>query len=222
MNDAESTVAPLAQSPAVIVFEGIDGAGKTTQIGLLDRALRDRGFSVVTTGVFCTLHGREVRAWFMDEGRISRMSLRTQLFLLGSAMNQIVEDIAASDASVFLVDRFVYTTAAYHGGGLEMGIAAVEEVYAPILRRCPPDLVVLLDLPTDLVPLRKTATDRVEEESRAFYERVGAAYASIASALPCAVRIDARQPEADIHAQLLPLVLERMHRRQPRQESGCH
>lgn len=196
---------------AVVVFEGVDSAGKTTQIARLDHALQERGLSVATTGVFLTPYGRDVRAWFMDPERVVRASLRTQLFLLGSAMNQVLEEIAACTASVVLVDRFVYTTMAYHGGGLELGVNAVEEVYQPVLRRFRPDLVVVLDLPSQLITRRKAATDRIENEDGSFFERVRTAYADIASALSYAVQIDAQSPETEVHEQILSLALERIH-----------
>lgn len=143
----------------------------------------------------------------MDPERVARASLRTQLFLLGSAMNQVLEEIAASTASVVLVDRFVYTTMAYHGGGLELGVNAVEEVYQPVLRRFRPDLVVVLDLPPQIIR-RTTAPDRIEKEDEEFFERVRTTYADIASALPYAVRIDSRSPEVEVHEQILSLTLE--------------
>ncbi|MGH7931107.1 MAG: dTMP kinase, partial [Candidatus Binatia bacterium] len=186
-----------SQQKAVVVFEGVDGAGKTTQVARLRQALQNRGLSVAATGVFSTPYGRDVRTWFMDPERIERASFRTQLFLLGSAMNQVLEEIATCAESVVLLDRFVYTTMAYHGGGLEMGINAVEEVYQPVLRRFRPQLVVVLDLPSEVIVRRKVAMDRIETENRAFFERVRRAYAEIVSTLPYAIQIDAQLPEAN-------------------------
>lgn len=204
-----NTAAAGAAKPVVIVFEGVDGAGKTTQVALLEAALRARRVSVWATGVFRTGYGRDLRDWFMDADRMSRASFRTQLFLLGSAMNQVADEIATHQASVVLVDRFVYTTMAYHGGGLEIGIEAVEEVYGPIIRRFSPDLVVILDLPIHLITERRAPADRIEIKDAAFYERVRGAYTAMAMQLPSAVVVDGRASSAEVHARVSALLSER-------------
>lgn len=195
----------------IIVFEGLDGAGKTTQTNLLDQALRNRGFTVAMTGVFRTAYGGDLRSWFMDPERMSRATLRTQVFLLASAMNQALEEMEASTASVLIVDRFVYTTMAYHGGGLGLGITEVRKIYAPILRRFRPALVVVLDLPANLVQTRICRPrDRIENRDLAFFERVHRAYTEIASIVSNAVEIDARRPVTQVHEDVLSLVLKRL------------
>jgi dTMP kinase len=194
----------------VIIFEGVDGAGKTTQVALLAHILRERGLPVVTTGVFKTAYGSDLRSWFMDTKRMAHASLRTQLFLLGSAMNQVAEEVIISSDSVVLVDRFVDTTMAYHGGGLELGIDAVKEVYAPILRRLTPDLVVVLDLPVDLIMTRKHPGDRIEAADPAFYERVRETYLAIASQTSNTVVVDATRTPTEVHYGILELVLARL------------
>jgi dTMP kinase len=206
----EALVESHAVAPLVVVFEGIEGAGKTTQIGLLEAVLQARGLAVLATGVFRTHYGRVVRCWFMDAERMAQVSLRSQVFLLGSAMNQLVEELGTRSASVILIDRFVYTTMAYHGGGLGMGVAAVEEVYAPVLARLQPDLVIVLDMSPDLIATRRAATDRVEQMDHAFFERVRATYAELAARLPTVVVLDASQSEVAVHEQVLSLVLARL------------
>jgi len=190
----------------VVVFEGVDAAGKTTQISMLEHALLGRSVPVTTTGVFKTRYGRDLRTWFMDADRMAYANLHTQLFLLGSAMSQLADEIEASAASVVLVDRFVYTTMAYHGGGLQMGIDAVEEVYAPVLHRLQPELVIILDLPYDLIAVRKQVTDRIETKEAAFHERVRQAYLTIASSMTNAAVVDACRSPREVHHEVLQLV----------------
>src|SRR5215470_7361927 len=194
----------------VVVFEGVDGAGKTTQIELLQAALQARGLTVLATGVFRTRYGQAVRDWLMDAERMIHVSLRSQVFLLGSAMNQLVEEITMQPVSVVLVDRFVYTTMAYHGGGLDMGVAAVEEIYAPVMGRFQPDLVIVLDLPPNLIASRQSASDRVEQMDLAFFGRVRAAYLELAARLPYAVMLDASQGKSAVREQVLSVVLARL------------
>lgn len=197
----------MRKTPFVIVLEGIDGAGKTTQLASLETALLRRSFSVSTTGVFRTQYGRDLRTWFMDAGRMSRATFRTQLFLLGSAMNQVAEEIASAPDSIVLVDRYIYTTMAYHGGGLGLGLEVVDEIFQPVLRMLTPDLIVVLDIPPGLIAQRKPVADRIENESLQFYSRVRQIYLSLVGELAQAVLIDAQEAEEAVHAQILETVL---------------
>lgn len=191
-----------------IVFEGGEAAGKTSQLRRLAATLRDTGQSVLTTGVFLTAHGKTIRKWLMDEQQIGNASLRTQLFVLGSAMNQLLDEVAAATEDVVLIDRFIYTTMAYHGGGLEMGIEPVQEIYAPITAQFTPDLILYLDLPPEQIAMRKPPRDRVETKPLDFHTRVRTAYHAIAAALPNARTIDAQSDEVTVHQHILDIVRE--------------
>jgi dTMP kinase len=131
----------------LIVFEGIDGAGKTTQVRLLDERLRREGYDVVclkepTEGPWgqklrqLAQHGREEVApateleWFLQDRREDvEHNIRPAL-----ARGQIV-----------VLDRYYFSTMAYQGA-LQLDpeeIRARNETFAP-----PPDLLFLLHLPT--------------------------------------------------------------------------
>lgn len=189
--------------PFIIVLEGIDGAGKTTQADLLEQSLRQRDVSVTTTGVFRTTYGQHARKWFMDQDVMAHADLRTQVFLLASAMNQTLEEIERGQGAMVIIDRFVYTTMAYHGGGLQMGIDAVQEIYASILERFHPDLALFLDLPVELIPLRRQPTDRIERHDAAFFHRVRDAYTTIMTQLGAGVIIDATQTAETVHDTIM-------------------
>lgn len=194
----------------VVVFEGGEAAGKTTQVRRLANALESGGFSVASTGVFCTRHGSFVRQWLMDVEQASFASLRSQVFLLGSAMNQVVDEIETSHCQVVLVDRFVYTTMAYHGGGLSLGVDVVRDIYAPVLARLVPDLVVFFDLPPEVITTRKIPCDRVEAQPLDFHARVLATFRSIFAELPYATTLDANRPIDDVYSDLERLVFARV------------
>lgn len=196
--------------PFTVIFEGGEAAGKTSQVAHLVASLRTSGRDVYTSGVFLTPHGQIVRDWLMDADRFDRATLRSQLFVLGSAMNQVLEEVTESGASVAVLDRFVYTTMAYHGGGLSMGVAAVEEVYAPVLSRLTPDLVIFLDLPPEEITRRKPPRDWVEAGTMDFHSRVRQTYCSLAARLPNFVTVDAMATEPAIANQILAEVLRRL------------
>jgi dTMP kinase len=121
-------------------------------------------------------------------------------------MSQLTDEIEASAGSAVLVDRFVYTTMAYHGAGLQMGIDAVVEVYKPILRRLQPELIIILDLPCDLIEMRKPPIDRIEAKDTAFFIRVREAYLAIGSRMTNAAIVDAQRSPLEVHRQVLRLV----------------
>lgn len=70
----------------IINFEGIDGAGKSTQAKLLEKYLRSNGYEVTRMGPFTSNYGRDVRKIFMKH---SNISINSQLLLLGSAMSEL-------------------------------------------------------------------------------------------------------------------------------------
>ena len=130
----------------LIVFEGLDGAGKTTQLGLLDDYLRSRGHGVVclrepTEGPW----GKKLRR-LMLQGRGS-VTPETELeWFLNDRREHVDQQIrpALEGKKIVLLDRYFFSTMAYQGAlGHDPGdIQARNEAFAP-----PPDLLLLLDLP---------------------------------------------------------------------------
>jgi dTMP kinase len=126
-----------------VAFEGIDGAGKTTQVGLLAAHLASRGWTVVRTKEPTDgPHGRRLRA-SATEGRLPAEE-ELELFLRDREEHvaTVIEPALARGDAV-LVDRYYWSTAAYQGArGLDpAAILARNAAFAPL-----PDLVVLLDV----------------------------------------------------------------------------
>ena len=133
----------------LIVFEGLDGAGKTTQLGLLDDYLRGRGYEVVclhepTDGPW----GQKLRR-LMREGR-GDVTPETELrWFLNDRRQHVEQRIrpALERGQIVLMDRYFFSTMAYQGalGHDPRDIRALNEAFAPL-----PDLLLLLDLPPDV------------------------------------------------------------------------
>ena len=133
----------------LIVFEGLDGAGKTTQLGLLDDYLRGQGYEVVclrepTDGPW----GQKLRR-LMREGR-GDVTPETELqWFLKDRRQHVTQRIrpALEGRQIVLMDRYFFSTMAYQGalGHDPRDIQVLNEVFAP-----PPDLLLLLDLPPDV------------------------------------------------------------------------
>jgi dTMP kinase len=158
---------PKHTGPGVfVVFEGIDGAGKSTQLRALAQALEHAGLAVVTSreptdGPW----GRKIRRTAAGV----RMSLAEELdaFIQDRtehAANLILPSLAAG--KIVLLDRYYYSTMAYQG---QRG-ADVAAIRAEMERRFPiPDAVILLDIPTSLAlhrisQVRKDQPDTFEQQ----------------------------------------------------------
>jgi dTMP kinase len=130
----------------LVAFEGIDGAGKTTQARLLARHLRDAGLSVVETKEPTSgPHGQRLRASAIS----GRLKPEDELAAFIEDRRDHVERViepSLRDGRVVIVDRYYFSTAAYQGArGFEPEpIIAVNETFAPA-----PDLLVLLDIPVE-------------------------------------------------------------------------
>jgi dTMP kinase len=185
-----------------ITFEGIDGAGKSTQIARLADALRARGLDALRT--------REPGGTELGEklrGLLLGMDMHpdTEAMLMFAARREhlakVIEPALAAGAWV-LSDRFSDATHAYQVGGRGLPTARCEALEAWVHPGFAPDLTFLFDLPPEQAAERQAASgadpDRFEREQRDFFVRVRAAYLDRAQREPERFRVlDAtRAPEA--------------------------
>lgn len=194
----------------LIVFEGIDGCGKSTQLGLAAKALRTRGIDVVETreptdGPF----GRRIREMASSGDRVSPETELEWFFEdRREHMREVVEP-AIEAGRLVLSDRSYLSTVAYQGArGLDpLQILAASEAE---FRR--PDLVLLFALPPDAGMARIEARgDEIEVafEEIGFQQRVAAVFDTLE--IDGLTRIDADRPPDQIAEEVLTaidLVLE--------------
>lgn len=185
----------------LVVFEGIDGTGKSTQAAILAAAMRDRGLSVVesrepTQGPW----GQEIR----ESARRGRRSPAEELALFVNDRREHVGAVLqpALDAGAFvIVDRYYLSTAAYQGArGLDPeAILRANEAFAPI-----PDVAFLLEIDAGAGRHRIQARgdgdgDLFEAEDD--LRRVAAVFASLDR--PYIVRLAAARPVDVIAEEIL-------------------
>ena len=205
---------------ALIVLEGPEGAGKSTQIKLLAEALTKAGRKVVSLREpGGTALGEEVRKVLLHDASLDIVP-RAESLLFMAARAQIVEKeiVPALERGVtVLLDRFFLSTYAYQmaGRGLPFDqVIAANKLATAGLR---PDLTILLTMPASegLARAQKRgAKDRMEQADVEFHERVAKAFAEFGSAEWQAanpeagriVTVDARGSEADVHARIVRAV----------------
>jgi dTMP kinase len=182
-----------------ITLEGIEGAGKSTQLEVVRACLEERGISVMTSREpGGTPIAERIRSVLLDP-ESQGMAADTELLLMFAARAEhLAQSIlpALRRGTWVVCDRFTDATYAYQGGGRGIDtdrIAVLEKYVQGSLR---PDLTILLDLDVSAGRARagrRSAPDRFESETIRFFEGVRQAYLERAARYPERIRvIDAR------------------------------
>ncbi|MBI4566628.1 MAG: dTMP kinase [Planctomycetes bacterium] len=194
----------------LIVVEGVDGAGKTTQIRLLERSLGRRRRLIRLREPGGTRLGERIRRLLLDI-RHEEMAPVTEVLLYMAARAQLVEEQirpALRRGANILLDRYYHSTAAYQGAAGGFGVRGILDLAERRLKFPRPDLVLLLDLPPRTAARRFGAKkDRVERKGVAYQERVRAAFLSMARQDRRLFRVvDADRPVDQVHHDVLEII----------------
>lgn len=191
----------------LLVLEGIEGSGKTTQFGLLRDWLESRGLEVVAAREpGGTVAGEAARHALLHSGDVPvRAELLLMLASRAALMEQVVEPALARGAIV-LLDRFELSSFAYQGYGRGLPLEAVKAANAVATGGRRPDLTIVLDVPGETGEARRAAAgkghDRIEAAGRAFHERVGRGYVELARNEQGVVLVDGTGPVEDVQLRL--------------------
>ena len=202
----------------LITFEGIEGCGKSTQIGLLADYLRKQGETVrVTREPGATALGLELRKLLLDPAH-DPDALTELLLYLADRRDHVRRVItpALERGEIVLVDRYIDSTWAYQGyagGDPELDTGLVEELNRRVVGKCWPHLTFVLDCPAEIglgrARRRNLETgeagtaDRFEQRRLAFHEKVRQAFLELARREPERFRVvDAARPPAEIFADI--------------------
>jgi dTMP kinase len=194
-----------------ITFEGLDGCGKSTQMELLAKALREHGYVVlVTREPGGTALGEAVRDVLLDP-RYHGMSARAEALLYAAARAHLVSQVirpALADGQVVLCDRYLDSSLAYQGYGRDLGTDDIITLNVWATECLFPDLTLFLDLDDSLRSSRLAAVpDRLEAEDDEFHRRVAEGYRELLHAHPHRIRrIDARGTEAEVFDRVRAVV----------------
>ena len=165
----------------LVVLEGGEGVGKTTQWRQLAQALRDAGREVVAVREpGGTAAGDRVRALLLDPD--APLTAEAEALLFAASRAQLVREViqpALARGALVLVDRFLLSTYAYQGAGRGLPMAALRSINAVATAGLAPTCTVLLTLPLPEAMARmaaRGAADRMEREEAAFHARVAHAF----------------------------------------------
>lgn len=174
-----------------VTFEGIEGTGKSTQVGLAARRLAERGVDhLVTREPGGTPLGQTLRAFLLARRERPAEPLVEALLMVADRADHVASVIAPAltRGQVVLCDRFADATLAYQGGGSGVDSDLLTRMNRAATRSLVPDLTVLLDLEParalERLAARAGALDRFESEPQAFFDRVRRAYHELATREP--------------------------------------
>jgi dTMP kinase len=192
-----------------ITVEGIEGAGKTSCLGVLETEITRCGHSLVKTREpGGTALGEELRQVLLGH-RHDGMADDTELLLMFAARSEHLHAViepALGAGSWVLCDRFTDATYAYQGFGRGVAIDRIKVLERWVQGGRRPDLTLLLDVPVT-VGLeragRRSAPDRFERQAMSFFERTREGYLTLARREPSRFAvIDAGQPIECVEAEV--------------------
>lgn len=180
------------QQGLFITFEGADGCGKTTQMGLLADYLEDNGYDVVLTrepgarGL-----GEKFREILLNYDGVVADRCESFLFLADRAQNiETIIKPAIDEGKIVLCDRHIDSTVAYQGYGRGLDINEINILNNIATANKKPDLTLVFDV--DIITSMKRVgsnKDRMENSGIEFFNRVRNGYLDIAKNEPNRIKV---------------------------------
>jgi dTMP kinase len=198
-----------------LVFEGVEGCGKSTQARLFADRLAAAGIPhVLTREPGGTPIGEALRQLVLH-GK-GHVATETELLLMLAARSAHIHEVvqpALGRAEVVVCDRFELSTFAYQGVGRGLGLERVKGLNAFATGGLKPDLTLVFDVPVAVGTARRIATragdDRIESAGSDFHERVAGAYRLLANQEDRMVLIDGTAPQEQVAQKVKDLLKAR-------------
>ena len=182
-----------------ITFEGLDGAGKSTQIQRVRQRLEDSGQTVVCTREpGGTKLGESIREILLNPASV--IGPEAEALLYAASRAELVREVirpALGEGKIVISDRYVDASLAYQGAGLGLGVKRVQSVNSFATGGLEPNLTFLFDLPVETSQERVTKDrgaqgkepDRLERRSQEYFTLVREQFLDIAKANPKRVHV---------------------------------
>ena len=197
-----------------IVFEGIEGCGKSTQARLLSSWLSERTVAhVLTREPGGTAIGEEARRALLHGGEVPP---RTELLLMLAARAAFVDEIvrpALGRGEIVVSDRYELSSYAYQGFGRGLGLDTVKRVNEFATGGLKADVTIVLDVPLEEATQRRAAAgaaaDRIERAGDAFHREVARAYRVLSQSEPDIIALSGGGRPELVHAAVVQLLAGR-------------
>lgn len=198
-----------------IVFEGIEGSGKTTQAARLVTYLREKGTEVLALREpGGTAIGEQIRGILLDP-KNAEISKETEILLFTAARAQLFTQVtlpALVTGKWVVMDRWAWSTMTYQGHS-----TLIKDMTNMACRSRWPDVTFLLDLPAEegirrvhgRAKIFEDQPDRIEQKELSFHSGVRQNYLMLANVYKNIVILDATLPPEDIFGAILAEVLRR-------------
>ena len=166
-----------------IVFEGLDGSGKSTQQQLLNAKLKSDKISTISfREPGSTMIGNQIVEILQSDQKLSPLS---ELLLFYVSRSAIIEEKikpALDNHDVVICDRYFYSSIAYQGYGRGFDINFINQINDQVVKNIIPDLIFYMDINWEEKKNRKgiNVKDRFEKEDRNFHNKVRSGYKSLA------------------------------------------
>src|SRR5215471_15410888 len=189
-----------------ISLEGLDGAGKSTQVAALAAWLRKQRIDVITVRPNGTLLGELLHSFVLQHQRGPALEPWSEALLFYAERVQLLREVilpALDRGAIVIADRYTDSTVAYQGGGRGLPLEPLLELHRSACADIWPDLTLYLRIPTEVAVARQHAQqlplDRIEGAPENFHEAVAAAFEDIAALSEHrVVAIDATMPALEV------------------------
>lgn len=206
-------------SGKLIVFEGVEGCGKTTQMQLCSEWLQSLGVSVVLTrepgGTELGLH---LRRLLLSKSENTLIAEVTELLLYAADRSQHVEQELKPNLAggkFILCDRYTDSTIAYQGYGRGLSMSLIHQLNYIATGGKTSDLTIWLDVDVEVGLARKrggeVGLDRIEQEAIAFHRRVQQGYTELAASHPERIfRVDGSLDQETVQQTIQGILSDRL------------
>ncbi|WP_414564629.1 MULTISPECIES: dTMP kinase [unclassified Anabaena] len=203
----------------LIVFEGVEGCGKTSQMHLCCQWLQNLGISVVVTREpGGTELGLQLRHLLLDKSENKPIAELTELLLYAADRAQHVEQELKPNLAAgkyILCDRYTDSTTAYQGYGRGLNMSLINQLNYIATGGLKSDLTIWLDVDAEVGLARKRGNeddfDRIEQETIAFHRRVQQGYSELAASYPSRiVRVDGNLSQEAVQQVIQEILGDRL------------
>ncbi|MDP5017138.1 MAG: dTMP kinase [Dolichospermum sp.] len=201
-----------------IVFEGVEGCGKTTQMQLCFQWLESLNISVVLTREpGGTELGKDLRALLLEKSPNRPIGEVTELLLYAADRAQHIEEELKPNLATgkfILCDRYIDSTIAYQGYGRGLNMSIINQLNQIATGGLASDLTIWLDVDVEVGLSRKRGQaklDRIEQETIAFHRRVQQGYTELAASNPSRIlRIDGSGSQDFVQQSIQEILQQRL------------